>query len=465
MRKNIKQIFTKTSNGKTEISNSGLISYLNSLGYRYCPKRGEYYKIENGMVVKATIDSINKHIKDELELLEDKPLLEIFLRSIESITKKKLNLLDELPDISCQDDKLSIWLYFENIALQITQFEVFEHEYANLGHLIFKDDIIPRDYCEIDGKSQFETFCENICGHDPDRKKSLETIMGYLISRYNDPSNPRAIILLDEHISSRGEANGGTGKSLIAQAVSHVRRLVTIDGKSYKSDYQFKTNVIDVDTQIVCYDDVKSNFSLEEVFSMLTSGISIKKKYKNEIVISPENAPKILISSNYIVKGPGGSTDERRRCEFELSDYYIAKSPEKEFGGLFFSGWDEDEWRRFDKYMVKCCQSYLKEGLMFPKPLNLITNKLIVETNEDFVNFMEGNIKFNQKIDKRDFHKKFTDEISHLTDTSIHMFTKWLKAYARFKGLGYEDRSSGGKYYFWLKEELDNLTDADDEEE
>src|SRR5690606_35965421 len=134
---------------------------------------------------------------------------------------------------------------------------------------------------------------------------------------------------------------------------------------------------------------------------------------------------KILITSNYPVKGPGGSSDIRRRHEFELSNYYDADfTPEMEFGNRFFgNSWEQEEWNKFFYFMMSCVQDYLRNGLIEVKPINLKTSKLIERSCQEFVQFANENVKFNVWQDKRDFEIRFKE--SHPTiDVSPHIIRK-----------------------------------------
>ena len=81
---------------------------------------------------------------------------------------------------------------------------------------------------------------------------------------------------------------------------------------------------------------------------------------------------RIVVSSNYPVKGTGGSTDKRRRYEFEVANHYhVNHQPMDEFQKHFFDDWIPGEWNDFDALMMDCVQVYLKNGLIEAKSLNL----------------------------------------------------------------------------------------------
>jgi len=315
-----------------------------------------------------------------------------------------------------------------------------------------------------DETSIFERFCLNLSGNSKERKDSLESIIGYLLHRNHDPSNSRAVIFIDENITFDGAANGGTGKSLLVSAIGHCRELVVIDGKGMKSKSTFKNQRINRTTDVIFYDDVRKEFSLEELYSMITTGIVVEKKYKPEEFITPENSPKIVISSNYVVNGTGGSTDIRRRCEFEVSAHYSESyTPQDEFKCLFFIGWDDLEWSRFFMYMMKCAQVYLAKGLVPPQPINLKKNKLINSTSMEFVSFIQINaIQTSKWYCKSRILDLFHKDFENRKDITMNKMTKWFKEYAKQEQLTYRDRKSGEKYEFYLSP--NNIKDGHEEE-
>jgi hypothetical protein len=200
------------------------------------------------------------------------------------------------------------------------------------------------------------------------------------------------------------------------------------------------------------YDDLKHKYSFENFFPMITSGLEVERKREKAFYIEFEKSPKLLITSNYYVTGPGGSSDERRRHEFELSNYYDQNfTPEVEFGNRFFGAqWDESEWSRFYHFMMDCCQTYLQQGLYKVPHINLSQNKFLDGMVEQFVTFTEGYVQNDTAIDKRAFERAFKDSYPEMADTSPHQITKWLNIYAVKKGVKYSSVSSGGNYNFIL---------------
>ena len=190
----------------------------------------------------------------------------------------------------------------------------------------------------------------------------MESTIGFLMHGHKNLSFCPAVILNDEVISDNPE--GGTGKGIFMNALSQMKKVVTIDGKSFNFERSFAYQLVSADTQILVFDDVRKHFDFERLFSVVTEGLTLEKKNKDAIKIPFEKSPKIAITTNYAIKGSGNSF-ARRKWELELHQHYNKNfTPLDEFNKLFFGDWNDDEWCAFDNYMIGCLQGYLNTGLV-----------------------------------------------------------------------------------------------------
>jgi hypothetical protein len=450
-------VFWETkSNNIIKINQHKLMLFLGKGGFcKIATKTGiRVVRVVENIVSDAPDHEIIDYVKNHLISEKEQGVLELFSTGISSyINKAKLNLLSTVNIPIDKDSKDASWFYFKNTAVKVTKDRCVLVGYEDLPHKIWESRILNRDFNIPAGTiSDFDKFLYNLAGKNDERFSGLKTIIGYLLHRYQNKSSTKAMIFVDENMSFDGRANGGTGKTLITEAIGKMRELVGMDGKNIKTNSGFKNQRIEATTDIIRYDDVQRGFSLENLYSMITSGITVEKKYQDEFYISPENAPKIVISSNYPVKGTGGSSDTRRRCEFEVANHYNENhQPIDDFGKHFFDDWSASDWNDFDQLMMNCAMAYLDKGLIIPEPINLVKNKLVVNTSVDFVNFMEDKIEMDKWIDKRKLLKVFNEDYSSIGDISSHQFTKFLKEFASQKEYEYSDRSSGGKLSFIIK--------------
>jgi len=221
-----------------------------------------------------------------------------------------------------------------------------------------------------------------------------------------------------------------------------MKKMVIIDGKGFSFQKSFPYQRVQVDTQTLVFDDVSKNFDFERLFSIITEGITLEKKNKDEIHIPFEDAPKIVITTNYAIKGAGNSF-ERRKWDLEFKQHYNKSfTPESEFGHMLFAGWTKQEWTKFDNYMIQNIQTYLSSGLIKSEFMNLKTRKFIAETSTDFWEWAtaedNGETKLGAISIGQTIHNNFTDEYPDYGNygrykISHNKFYKWLDAYGEFK--------------------------------
>lgn len=445
-----------SKNGLPKIIHYSLIKFLEDNGFARMNFNGTnlLVRITDNIIYEVNEGDISSFVSDYL--IETKELLvnEYFVKGLASyVNSRKLQLLRKIDNISDRDTNDTAWTYFKNVAVKVTATDVLLVPYSELQHLIWNTRILEREFSGfeyIDG--QFSDFAFKLSKSDSARFLALQTALGYLQHRYNNPSICKAIILLDENVNPNGTTNGGSGKTLLYEALKKCKNAVLIEGKNLKNASRFKNQRISISTDIINYDDLSKNFQLEELYSMLTSGVIIEQKGKPEILLPREESPKIMVSSNYRVNGPGGSSDRRRRYEFEVANFFDdINTPVKTYGNLFFEEWDLVEWNRFDCFMLKCIQNFLKYELIEPDILNS-QSKLENITCKEFVEFVATNhIEENVWTLKNQYLESFTSEFPELKDTTGNQLTRWMKEYAEFNGQSYEDRKRGENYEFLLK--------------
>lgn len=443
------------SKGNLKIIHHKLIHYLGENGFAVMNIGGtsKLVKIVDNIINDVDEGDLSRFVSNYLQSIDKPDVLNLFVQGISCyLNKRKYEFLPRVKWISDKDPKDCSYFYFKNTAVRVTKDKLELIPYSNLNHKIWKNRILNRDFNDVPrGNGQFEDFCFKLSKKDPERLRALKTAIGYLLHRHNNPSVVKAIILLDENVSDEGKTNGGSGKSLLYKALSNCVETVLMDGKNMKRESRFNNQRISHSSDIVCFDDVNTSFNLDMIYSMTTSGIVIEKKGKDECVLKPEDAPKIMITSNYQVLGPGGSSDRRRRYEFEVFGHFSDTwTPKDEYGKLFFDEW-EDEWNMFDCFMMDCVQLFLSEGLIEAKSLKKEVNKLIQLTSPEFHNFISKDaITIGKWIDKNEFLQQFKDAYPNLEDIKSNSLTRWVKKYAEENDLEYTDKKTGEKFEFKL---------------
>ena len=358
--------------------------------------------------------------------------------------------------------------------MQITKDEVTSIDYVDLGGYVWKDHVIDRAFKDCEPmQCDYKTFIENICAKDSTRITSMESTIGFLMHGHKNLSYCPAVILNDEVISDNPE--GGTGKGIFMNALSHMKKLVTIDGKAFTFERSFAYQLVSADTQILCFDDVKKYFDFERLFSVVTEGLTLEKKNKDAIKIPFSKSPKIAITTNYAIKGAGNSF-ARRKWELELHQHYSKSyTPQDEFGRLFFGDWDDDEWCNFDNYMIGCLQLYLRKGLIRSQFVNLKVRQLSAETSHDFIEWcglLDGGTQNEKlvpdiKIYKNELYFDFINEYPDYgpkakMTISRTRFYKWLYAFCVFNWSVQPEEGKDMTGRWIMIKQKDETTDQED---
>jgi len=448
---NSKQTFwIKNDKGFAKIVHIQFKQFLEDNGfYKYCPEGGKNYvfvKVTNNLIDHTSEKEIKDFVLQHLLELDDISVYNYFADNTRFFKEEFLSMLSTIDIYFIADSKDTAYLYYKNCAVKITKDAVTPIDYLDLGGYVWKDHIIDRNFsmCDVTGNCDFRKFISNINGSDDNRVITMESTIGFLMHGHKNLSFCPAVILNDEVISDNPE--GGTGKGLIINALSKMKKLVVIDGKSFTFERSFAYQLVSADTQILCFDDVKKHFEFERLFSVVTEGLTLEKKNKDAIKIPFSKSPKIAITTNYAIKGAGNSF-ARRKWELELHQYYTKEfTPLDEFGKLMFGDWSDDDWCEFDNYMIGCLKNYLRTGLVKGKFVNLKIRQLSAETCHEFiewcglvdVNDRSGNIESGIRLYKNDLYYAFVDEYpdygpkSKMT-ISRTKFYKWLVSYALFK--------------------------------
>jgi hypothetical protein len=448
--------------------------YLEDNGFhKYSPEGSKSYvfvKITNNLIDHTSEKEIKDFVLDYLYQIEDVSIYNYFAEQTRLFKEEFLTLINTIDVYFIEDTSNTSYLYYKNCAVQVTGSKVITIDYVDLDGYVWKDQVIDRAYKDcITTECDYRQFISNVCNGDYKRILSMESTIGFLMQGHKNLSYCPAVILNDEVISDNPE--GGTGKGIFMNALSHMKKLVTIDGKAFAFEKSFAYQLVSADTQILCFDDVKKYFNFERLFSVVTEGLTLEKKNKDAIKIPFDKSPKIAITTNYAIKGAGNSF-ARRKWELELFQHYNKNfSPLDEFGQLFFGDWDDDEWCVFDNYMIECLQLYLNEGLVESNFVNLKIRQLSAATSHDFIewcgliNGQEENLKVSEgiKIYRNEMYFDFINEYpdygpkSKFT-ISRQKFYKWLHDYCLYK-TGKEPTEGRDMTGRWIE-----LQSEDDEE-
>ncbi len=381
---------------RVKISRTRFKRFLESEGYCKLKKDGGYLflRIVNNIVTEIDAIQVKDFVLNYLYTLPSEEFEDISRTEIIDALMKGANLFFAnqffefliTRNIEFKRDKAKEgFLFYKNGYVIVTAGSVQLIDYKDMNGYIWEKQIREREYHPTKKRSDFEEFMHNACRKDVQRTKALKSGAGYLLHNYKDPNNAKAIIFIDEKLSEG--AYGRSGKGLVIKGIAKLRTVVVEDGRNFNVGKNFAFQRVNADTNIVAIEDMREKFPFDRLFSIITEGITIEKKQRDEIFIPFPESPKIVISSNFTIKGVDDSTRDRQFI-IEFSDHYNKRNrPVYEFGKLFFEGWTKPEWQAFDNLMIECLQLYLKNGLIEYDYANLEQKQLIVETCQEFTEF------------------------------------------------------------------------------
>lgn len=203
--------------------------------------------------------------------------------------------------------------------------------------------------------------------------------LGYMLNRFRTGARQQMGQLVDYRVSDEKKNTGRNGKSLIAGLLGCVRVGCKVDGKSFKtSPDSIAKNFRDYRPSVHGYiyiDDLMRNFNAELLFNM-SSSITVKNLYRDEVTVSPDTSAKILFSSNRCFDMTDPSTFGRL-YPMMVSDYYHAAtvdgqeevSPYRKFGHTIGGMENADEYMETCNILVRFLQFYLSHKRVIIPPM------------------------------------------------------------------------------------------------
>jgi len=423
--------------------------YLEAEGFAktYVSKDYIFIQIKDNRIKEVSQNQIKDHVLNYIRTVDNpyqEKVEEALLNKNNSamLGENMIECIRTIDPILNSDTKDKATFFFNNNVVEVTKEGIRKSDYSTVNGLVWESQIIKRDIQLLnESKSDFEMFLLNVSGQNAEKFKSFQSAIGYLLHSHKDSSNAKVVVLCDQKVTEFPD--GRTGKSLFGKGISKVKKSVRIDGKNFEFNSRFTFQQVDLDTQVLEFNDVKKDFDFENLFSVVTDDMTIENKGQRPFVIPFETSPKILASTNYTIRGLGSSFRDRL-FEIEFSDFYNEEHrPIQDFGKRFFDDWDELEWNKFYNFMFECVKIYLTEGLIYPVNENLQERKIIDSSSREFKEFIEEQ-DLKDGTNKKTLYEKFQKNYPDYMWLKQNTFSKWIKAYCNLKELRlYEVRSNG----------------------
>lgn len=339
----------------------------------------------------------------------------------------KLSLLEFIQPNFIKPNRESQYFYFDKSCWLVTRDSVQEIGYENIAHQIWEEqkksipakfigkplitfnkenDIYNYSISSAGTNSHYLQFLINTSNftwrknpnditpeeEHENRVHLLSKLcaIGYMVMEAKDNNVARAVIGMDGKQSEVGESNGRSGKSLVGELMRNVVPTTYIPGK--RPDLftdQFVWNDVQESTKLVFIDDVLQNFNFEFLFPNITGDWTVNYKGGRRITIPFARSAKIYIATNHAIRGTGSSYTDRQWL-LAFSDFYNdTHKPVDDFGTLFFSEWDFDQWNLTWNLLANCVQLYLTFGVIQAPGERLEQRKLRQEIGETLISWAD----------------------------------------------------------------------------
>lgn len=434
---------------------SMLLNFLRHKGFfkKYLGRERIYINEVNNIISEVSTEKIQDFVVNYIRNIPPELLNKVKPKQIEKALIENVNylfgnstfsLLHEFNRELLRDTKTSAFFAFKNGIVEVSKENIILRDYSSYSSCIWGNQIINHHF-NLDGsRCDFGKFISNISNKNKERFAALISSIGYLLHSYKNPSLTKAIVYCDEDSSS--DLEGRTGKSLVIKSIGKLRNCLTLDGKNSKINESFSFQQVDLSTQIINFNDVNKNFNFESLFSIITEGLKVEKKYRDSFFIDFNDSPKIVITTNHTILGKGGSFQDRI-FEIEFSSHYNKDyKPIDDFGRQFFYEWDKEEWNRFYSFMMYCTMFYLMYGLKYYAHINLPKRKLIQEFGDSFYKFLES-IQVDKEYDKKELYKDFREFAGGNVTYEQRTFTTMIREFAKSKGMDVVEWKSNSKSY------------------
>lgn len=358
------------------------------------------------------------------------------------------------------------YFFYKNCFVKVTPKGLEEMPYSKLENHVFENQILDREFHytneydhfinehddSIETKSDIMNFLAKVCGiATPDisegmvkeRILSLKSLIGYALHTYQGGKR-QAILFTDSQQSDEDEPNGRSGKTLVTKMLGWVLNansdtaksgvFTEINGKAFSLKDKHRYEKCSLATKLICMNDVKRNFPIDEVFNAVTETFSINPKNDKPYEIYS----KLIINTNLTLNVSGESAKDRI-IQFEFANYYNSRrSPLSETGRWFGRDWDQEQWNYFDSFMMDCVKFYLSNGIIKPPKLTIHIRTVKEHTSPEFYDFALDaksdnpfpNIKPNTDYKKKELLQKFLDQYPEFERKkwfSQRTFTKWCR--------------------------------------
>ena len=342
------------------ISRGKLVKVANELGFRILGENGELYRIKDGKFlhkqsVREFQDTLVDYIfsEDEDVYTEIVDATESFFQKSTDFTINRLEIVSK--DLILADDKYNSFKLYKNGVVHITADSIDLESYDEFDQLIFADNIKNREFKISKKPEMYSDFLQKACGLNDYTKK----ILGYLSHEWKDETTGYFVLLTEKALDPTD--GGGSGKNVFCSMLKEITTYGNTNGAQMSFDEKAFQSWNG--EKVFTISDIPKTFPFEFLKEISTGSFKLKKLFKDVIDIPVEDAPKIILQTNYSYEVKDGGI-KRRLIPLEFSDFFSKNGGiDGYYNAHFPKGWGAKEWADFDTVLCESIQLWLKGGL------------------------------------------------------------------------------------------------------
>ncbi|MCW8314191.1 bifunctional DNA primase/polymerase [Sphingobacterium sp. InxBP1] len=351
-------------NHKMQISREDFLHVAKNLGFRSYKQAAIQIngKFVDRIDVMTFFDNMKDYIQEE-EADVYKDICNAYEKFIQSSGKFIMdNRLERFDDSDCIYDTADCcYKFYNNVAIRITADTITKMDYADIDGLIWTDKMLSRNYLgdDVQPSQLFQTYLKNATGEEAGQVKDyIRNVIGYLSHDFKSES-AGYIIVLQEMVSDP-KKGGGSGKNIFGNILREMTTVCTVPGAMV----QFNEKFLQAwnGQRVFFLADIPRKIDWSFLKEQTTGFGLLKKLYKNEEEIRPEDMPKILINTNFSYEDSDGGLRRRIR-PVEFTDYYTRHGGvDAVHNKMFPSGFTKEDWKGFDDFVISSIQYHLQQG-------------------------------------------------------------------------------------------------------
>ena len=216
--------------------------------------------------------------------------------------------------------------------------------------------MLNRDYPkeEVRSSGLYELYLRNSTGFTD----AVKNTIGYLCHDYKSEATGYIVVMTETVANAKD--GGGSGKNIFGNMLRNMISVATVPGSSVKFDSSMLQSWNG--QRIFFMADIPKKIDWLFLKEQTTGYGLLKKLYKDEIEVNPEDMPKFLINTNYSYDDADGGL-KRRIKPIEFTPYYTLNGGvDAVHGKMFPSEFTKEDWADFDRIVLECIRYNLEQG-------------------------------------------------------------------------------------------------------